>query len=236
LSEIVIQNTQIEHLTACAELQRLCFPNLPPEELLTEAHIVNHIRLFPEGQFVAIVKDTGRVVGMTAGFRTQFDFAHALAHGHCYTQATGQRWFSHHNPRGAYYYGADMTVHPDYRGRGIARKFYDARKALCKRLNLKGQIVCGMIPGYKDYKHALQVNAYVRLVITGDVFDGTLSTQLRNDFKVRGLLANYVQDAPTNGWAVLLEWRNPDFAEAGQHLPQPYAEFFKRQQVVEHSL
>jgi GNAT superfamily N-acetyltransferase len=236
LSEILIQNTQIEHLTACAELQRLCFPNLPPEELLTEAHIVNHIRLFPEGQFVAIDKDTGRVVGMTAGFRTQFDFAHALTHGHCYTQATGQRWFSHHNPRGAYYYGADMTVHPDYRGRGIARNFYDARKALCKRLNLKGQVVCGMIPGYKDYKHALQANAYVRLVITGDVFDSTLSTQLRNDFKVRGLLANYVQDAPTNGWAVLLEWRNPDFAEAGQHLPQPYAEFFKRQQVFEHSL
>ncbi|NJM40585.1 MAG: GNAT family N-acetyltransferase [Anaerolineae bacterium] len=236
MSETLIKNTQIEHLTACAELQRLCFPNLPPEELLTEAHIVNHIRLFPEGQFVAIDKDTGRVVGMTAGFRTHFDFAHALTHDHCYTQATGGRWFSHHNPRGHYYYGADMTVHPDFRGRGIARAFYDARKALCRRLNLKGQVVCGMIPGYKDYKHAMQANAYVRLVITEAVFDGTLSTQLRNDFKVRGLIANYVQDTPTHGWAVLLEWRNPDHTENGLHLPQPYAEFFKQQQAIEHTL
>lgn len=235
MSEILIKNTQIEHLEACAELQRLCFPNLPPEELLTAAHIVNHIRLFPEGQFVAIDKATGRVVGMTAGFRTHFDFGQNHTHGHCYTEATGQRWFSKHNPRGHYYYGADMTVHPDFRGRGIARKFYETRKALCKRLGLRGQVLCGMIPGYKDYKHVMQANAYVRLAITGAIFDGTLSTQLRNDFKVRGMIANYVQDEPTDGWAVLLEWRNPDYSETGLHLPQPYAEFFKRQQV-EHSL
>ena len=233
MSETLIKNTQIEHVSACAELQRVCFPNLPPEELLTEAHIVNHIRLFPEGQFVAIDKATGRVVGMTAGFRTHFDFGHT--HGHCYTQATGGRWFSHHNPRGYYYYGADMTVHPDFRGHGIARKFYDARKTLSKRLSLKGQVLCGMIPGFKDYKHVMQANAYVRLVITGAIFDGTLSTQLRNDFKVRSMIANYVQDAPTDGWAVLLEWRNPDHNETTLRLPQPYAEFVKRQQI-EHSL
>ena len=34
-----------------------------------------------------------------------------------------------------------MSVHPDYRGLGIARKFHDARKAMCKRLGLKGQVV-----------------------------------------------------------------------------------------------
>ncbi len=229
MSEIAIVNTQAQHIAACAALQRLSFVNLPPEELLTAAHIVNHIRLFPEGQFVAIDKSTGQVVGMTAGFRTHFDCAHS--HGHTYVEATGNRWFTQHNPRGNHYYGADMCVHPDYRGRGIGRKFYDARKSICRQLGLKSQIVCGMIPGYKDYKHVMTAHEYVHFVIAETIFDATLSTQLRNDFVVRGLIENYVQDEPTNGWAVLLEWPNPDYIAI--ELPQPYAEFFKRVRAVQ---
>ncbi len=228
MSEIVITNTQKHHITACAELQKLSFTNLPPEELLTEAHIVNHIRLFPEGQFVALDKATGQVVGMTAGFRTHFDFAHS--HGHNYIEATGNRWFSRHNSRGGHYYGADMCVHPDYRGQGIGRKFYDVRKSLCCQLGLRGQIICGMIPGYKDYKHVMTAHEYVRFVIAETIFDNTLSTQLRNGFVARGLIENYVQDEPTNGWAVLLEWPNTDYRKFD--LPQPYAEFFKHARTV----
>lgn len=211
MSGIEIVNTRVEHLGACAELQRLCFPTLAPEERLTEAHIANHVRLFPEGQFVAVDAASGSVIGMTAGFRTHFDFEHT--HGHTYLRAISNGWFWRHNPRGSYYYGADMSVHPDHRGKGIARKFHDARKALCRRMGLKGQVVCGMIPGYAELKHELTAHEYMRKVMDGALYDSTFSTQLRNGFVWRGMIANYVQDPPTDGWATLLEWRNPDYMD-----------------------
>lgn len=220
-NEIIITNTKVEHAKYCYALQQACFPTLVPAEWITEAQILNHLRLFPEGQFVAIDQGSGNVIGMTAGFRTHFDFAHT--HGHTYLDFTSQCWFTRHNPRGSYYYGADMSVHPDYRGLGIARKFHDARKAMCKRLGLKGQVVCGMMPGYAEHKHAMKPDRYVHGVIAGRLYDSTLTTQLRNDFRAHKLIAGYVQDVPTDGWAVLLEWPNPDYVH--YQLPQPYAGF-----------
>ena len=216
MSEILITHTRPEHLPHCAELQRVCFPTLAPEEHLTEAHIARHLGLFPEGQFVAIETGTSRVIGMTAGFRTHFDFNHT--HGHTFLRAVSGGWFSRHNPHGSHYYGADMSVHPDFRGRGLARGFHEARKELCRNLGLKGQAVCGMIPGYAAYTRVMTAFEYVNHVVKGAIYDSTLTTQIRNGFQVRGLVANYVMDAPTRGWATVLEWRNSDYVEIA--LPQ----------------
>ncbi|MCS6846496.1 MAG: GNAT family N-acetyltransferase [Anaerolineae bacterium] len=220
MSEILILNTQAEHVEQCAALQPLCYPTLAKEEQFTAEHFANHVRLFPEGQFVAIERETGRVVGSTSGFLTYYDridqehFRH-----HKFIDAIAGGWLTNHNPRGNYYYGVDMCVHPDYRGRGIARKLHDARKALCKRLNLKGQVIGGMIPGFVAYKHVMTAQEYVRYVQAGLIYDSTLTTQLRNGFVLRGMLQNYLDDPPTDGWSTLLEWRNPDYIEFG--LPTP---------------
>ena len=56
------------------------------------------------------------------------------------------------------------------------------------------------------------------------------AAQRGNGFVARGLIENYVQDEPTNGWAVLLEWPNTDYRKFD--LPQPYAEFFKHARTV----
>src|SRR5215208_5430968 len=54
MSEITITNTRPEHLAALAEHQRICFPTLAPDEWMTEEHFASHLRLFPEGQHVAL--------------------------------------------------------------------------------------------------------------------------------------------------------------------------------------
>ncbi len=208
----VVQNMQPEHVEACAALQPLCYPTLAYEEQLKPEHFLSHIRLFPEGQFVALERASGRVVGSTSGFLTYYErIAPEYFQGHTFLEAIAGGWLTNHNPRGNYYYGIDMCVHPDYRGRGIARMLHDARKALCRRLNLRGQVIGGMIPGYANFKHLMSAADYVRHVVAGIIFDSTLTTQLRNGFELRGLLQNYLHDPPTDGWSTLLEWRNPDY-------------------------
>lgn len=217
MSEILIINTRLEYVEQCAALQPLCYPTLAVEEQLTAAHFANHIKLFPEGQFIALDMATGRVVGTTAGFLTHVNFEH-FKH-HTFYEAVAGGWLTNHDPRGNYYYGVDMCVHPEYRGRGIARRLHDARKQLCKWLGLKGQVIGGMIPGYANYKFVMTAYEYVHYVQAGLIYDSTLTTQLRNGFVLRGMLQNYLHDPPTDGWSTLLEWRNPDYVE--RPLPAP---------------
>ncbi|MFN3705548.1 MAG: GNAT family N-acetyltransferase [Thermoflexales bacterium] len=212
MSEILILNTQPEHVEQCAALQPLCYPTLAVEEQFTAAQYANHIRLFPEGQFVAVEAATGRVVGSTAGFLAWYErIDPAFFQGHRFIEVIAGGWLSHHNPLGNYYYGVDLCVHPNFRGRGIARRLYDARKRLCRQLGLRGQVIGGMIPGFAQYKHQMTAQEYVRQVVEGHIHDSTLTTQLRNGFMVRGLLERYLNDPPTDGWAVLLEWPNLDW-------------------------
>jgi hypothetical protein len=111
MSEIIVTNTRPEHLAALAVHQRICFPTLEPYEWMTEEHFASHLRLFPEGQHVAL--DGERVVGQSSTFR--ISGARAL-NQHQYMDILGQSYFTNHDPDGEWLYGADMSVHPTTAG------------------------------------------------------------------------------------------------------------------------
>ena len=202
---IAILNTLPEHAEACGMLEQVCYPSLSDDEKIRPEQFHRHITQFPAGQFVALDTRSGRVVGCTGGFRTTVETV--LAHN--FFDMTSHGWFTRHDSDAAWYHGATMTVHPDYRGRGIARKFYEARKAMCRALGLRGQVICGMIPGFAAHKGAMSAQDYVRTVQRGALVDPTLTVQLRNDFVFERLIADYFVDPPSQGWAVLMTWKTP---------------------------
>ncbi len=207
---IHIINTRLEHTAECAELERICYPTLADKEKFRAEQFEKHIALFPEGQWVAIDSASRRVVGATGGFRTTKEAVQT----HDFFEMTSDGWFTRHDPNAPYYHGATMTVLPGYRGRGIARLFYEARKAMCQALNLRGQIICGMLPSYAKFAESMSVTDYIRYVEAGFLFDPTLTVQIRNGFKVERLLENYFDDPPSRGWAALSVWTNPDYTPA----------------------
>jgi GNAT superfamily N-acetyltransferase len=201
MAEILITNTPPELLPQLVELQIICYPTLADSSRFKTVHFESHLRIFPAGQWVAV--DGERVVGMSAGFLYTFDFDHPH---HRFDEIIDYGFFTHHDPRGQYFYGADVSVHPDYRGRGISRRLYDARKALVRRRRLRGIVTGGMIPGFAQYKSVMDAETYVARVVAGDIFDPTLSVQLRQGFRIRGLLPDYLPDSASDGWSVLMEW------------------------------
>jgi GNAT superfamily N-acetyltransferase len=207
MSRITIENIKPEYAKALEQLQRAAFPTLGATELMLEAHFLKHCELFPEGNFVALSE--GKVVGLGSGFLCQFDFEHP---NHSFMEFIAEGFYSHHDPNGDWYYGADISVHPDYRRRGIGAILYDVRKHCVKTLNRRGIVAGGLIPDYAQYKEQMTVGDYAQKVAAGELYDSTLSFQLKHGFELRGMLENYIEDEASNNWATLIVWENLDYS------------------------
>src|SRR5580704_7664032 len=196
---LVIAHARPEFAVQLEQLQRTCFPTLAEEERFKSYHYLKHMELFDDGQFVALDED--RVIGATATLRLDFDFDHV---DHTFGEIIQGGWLTSHQPNGAWLYGADISVHPEYRGRGIATALYAARQEVVWRLGLKGQVTAGMIPGYSAVKATMTAEEYYAGVIAGRIKDSTLSMQMNVGFETRGLLANYLNDPVCDNYSVLL--------------------------------
>lgn len=174
-----------------------------PEDLLSADDIRAYAETFPLGYFVALID--GRPVGQGAGIYVDFDFSSPQ---HTLAGVTGEHQCGNHDPAGDWYYGTDISVHPDFRGRGIGRRLYEERKALVRKDGKRGIIAGGSIPGYFAYKEAMSAAEYVERVVAGEIDDSTLTFQIANGFEVRGLLENYIDDEADDGWATLIVWEN----------------------------
>jgi GNAT superfamily N-acetyltransferase len=203
---IRIQTLTPEWFASAEQLQRDCYPTLDPRELMRAEHFRVQHRVFAAGQFIAVQRPHGavpRAVGMGSGFYCDFDFNHP---GHRFRDFCDQLYFRNHNPAGDWYYGADICVHPDHRGKGIGRLLYQARQDRVHRDGKRGIVAGGLIPGFADHKATMSVRDYVEAVVQGRLTDPTLSFQLRHGFEVRGLIKNYLDDAASDNWATLIVW------------------------------
>ncbi len=209
--DIRVVPTQSRYFAALEELQALVFGDIPTDELFTVAMYEQHIAHFPDGQLTALaITDAGeRVVGSTTTMRTRdiFDGDHPY-----YFEFIGQGTLATHDPNGDWLYGIDVGVHPDFRRLGIGRRLYNARRELVRRLNLRGELVAGLLPGYPAYRDQMSVEDYARRVAAGELNDPTLSMQLKMGFRLRKLLYHYVADPRSDQVVTLIVRDNPDFA------------------------
>lgn len=211
---IVIVPAREEHAEALEELQRVCFPTLGERELMRAEHFRHHRAIFEFADLVALLDE--RVVGLGSGFLVDFDFERP---DHTFREMIDDGWYGHHDPDGAWYYGADISVHPDVRGRGVGGRLYDARKDLVRRLGRRGIVAGGVLPGYPRHRERMSVEAYVRAVVAGELSDPTLSFQLRHGFRVVGLLEGYIEDEASDDWATLIVWEREEDAAALDETP-----------------
>ena len=205
MSELTITNARPEHAEAMARHQQICFPTLDPQAWMTAEDFLAQIGTFPEGQHVAL--ESERVVGQSSTLRVRGEQAFAQ---HSFLGITGNVTFSTHDPQGEWLYGADMSVHPSYRGRKISKLLYNARKELIRRLGLRGMVAGGQLAGYHHHRADMGVEEYINKVVHGELADPTLTPQLRSGFVVRGVLWHYLDDAEHGAEASLIVWENPD--------------------------
>ncbi|MCC5025088.1 MAG: GNAT family N-acetyltransferase [Candidatus Synoicihabitans palmerolidicus] len=119
-------------IPALIKLNIAAYPVLADDNIVWgEAHLASHLRIFPQGQFVAVVK--GKIVGAAATWVV--DLGPDTLRNHTWSGITDSGYFNNHDLDADTLYGADIYVHPDARGVGVGAAFYDARRKLCKKLN-----------------------------------------------------------------------------------------------------
>jgi GNAT superfamily N-acetyltransferase len=197
---LVVRHMQPGDAPALAELQKIVFPTLSEDELIKAPHYLRHLEVFPEGQFV--ITADGKVIGMTTTMRSNFDFDH---YHHTFKETIAGGWLTNHNPVGEWLYGLDVGVHPDYRGKGLARHLYKARHAIARELGLKGQVTVGMMNGYGSISDQMNGEQYYQELLQGKRTDPTLTPQMKVGFQPLGLIANYLSDPACGNYGVLIK-------------------------------
>ncbi|MDP0491406.1 MAG: GNAT family N-acetyltransferase [Verrucomicrobiota bacterium JB023] len=205
---LTIRPAKASDIPGLVALDKVCFPALAEQDVVWKAsHLESHQRVFPEGQIVALLED--RLVGAVASLIVPF---HDQPYRpHTYAGITDDGYFYNHDPRGDTLYGASVSVHPEARGLGIGAKLYEARRQLCRSLNLRRILAGGRIHGYHEHADKLSAADYVKAVEDGRLRDLVLSFQLREGFVVRGVLDHYLPDPLSHDHATLIEWLNPDY-------------------------
>jgi predicted amidohydrolase/ribosomal protein S18 acetylase RimI-like enzyme len=215
LKTVEIRNLELEDYQDLKKSMRSAYLELD-EDPWDAASIRKLIKIFPEGQLAVVVN--GKVVACALSIIVDYK---KFGDNHTYKQITGSYTFNTHNYNGDILYGIEVFVHPEYRGLRLARRLYEARKALCENLNLKGIIAGGRIPNYEKHQHELTPRQYIDKVKYKEIYDPSLSFQLSNDFIVKKIIRNYLpHDVQSKGFATLLQWYNVYYEEKTNSIAQ----------------
>jgi len=212
---VIVRNTMPTDFAGIIALTEATYPGSPP---WSEAQLASHLAHFPEGQFVAIDRGSGEVVGMAASLIVLWDDYELDS---SWRDFTNHGMFDNHDPEhGRTLYGAEVMVSPGRRGMGIGKALYRARRELTQRLGLARIRAGARLRHYHRVSHRMTAAAYVDQVVRGTLRDPTLSFQLREGFHVLGVAADYLRNDPESlGWAAVIEWINPDVAQPADRQP-----------------
>lgn len=200
---VVVRNTQPADFPQIIELTKRVYPTAQPwsAELLA-----SHLRMFPQGQFVAVEQGTGKVAGMAASLIVTWDDYDMHVN---WMDITASGTFTNHDPTGRTLYGAEVMVDPDMQGRGVGKKIYEARRNLCRQLRLLRIRAGARLRGYSQYASQMSAEEYVLKVIRKEIGDPTLTFQLRQGFRVLAVVKGYLPTDPDSmGYAAVIEWLN----------------------------
>ena len=207
-SKIIVRQALPKDVPGLVELNYAAYPQMAQDNVVwAESHLHSHLRVFPRGQLVA--EENGRLLGACASLIV--DMGEDPLRFHTWAGITDSGYFTNHAPNGDTLYGADVYVHPEARGKGVGAALYEARRELCRRLNLRRILAGGRLWNYCDHKDTMSPHEYVERVRNGEIRDLVLSFQLREGFQVRGVMPHYLRDPRSSNHSSLIEWINPAY-------------------------
>jgi len=190
---------------AIVEICKLVYPTEKPYSL---EELEDHRQVFPQGQFVAIDGNRNVVAGVHFTLRLRMKDFHI---DDPWDVLTAGGSFLDHQPEGPTLYTADIMVHPVHQHHGIAHALTDQARFLVQKESLWRMVGASRLPGYGKHCLTMKIEQYVDAVVDGKLFDPVLTIHLKDGWTVVRPIHGYLQhDEDSAGWAVVIQWVNPD--------------------------
>ncbi|MGH9702016.1 MAG: GNAT family N-acetyltransferase [Candidatus Acidiferrales bacterium] len=221
--QVRVRNTAPRDFAAIGDLCKRIYPDTEP---WAPEQLSSHLKMFPEGQFVAVHGPDEDLVGMCASLVVDWEDYRMLDD---WVKFTADGLFTNHDlKRGRTLYGAEVIVDPALQHQGVGDKLYCARRELAQRFGLWRIRAGARLRGYHSYTGRLSAEDYIIQVVHGTLHDPTLSFQLKEGFHVLAVVPHYLSEDPeSQGYAAVIEWLNPLFVKL-EHIPELPRRFLHR--------
>lgn len=201
-----VRPTRLEDCAAIRALQRLAVPAMTP---FTVKQLESQRHAFPEGQ--AVATSDGQVIGAASTLVVSWH-EHALEQ--TWSTATGDGFFSTHEPAGRTLYSAQVVVDASH-GAGAVRALHHWQRRLCRKLNLRRVVAASPLRGYREVRDEMTPETYAKRVIWGDIAEPDLALLLSQGYQYCGVVRDYrPEDEGSCGHAALAVWLNPFYSPA----------------------
>jgi len=208
-TSVIVRNTQPGDFDRIRDISRAVYQGVAP---WGADQLTSHLKVFPEGQLVAVDPQTDRVLGMASSLIVRWD---EYNHDENWRDFTDHGLFTNHDPEGGRtLYGAEIMVDPASQGMGVGKAIYKARRELCRSLKLRRIRAGARLRGYGKYAQTMSPEDYVVAVVNREIGDPTLTFQIKQGFRVFEAVRDYLSHDPeSRGHAALIEWINHEVAQ-----------------------
>ncbi|MCB1173869.1 MAG: GNAT family N-acetyltransferase [Leptospiraceae bacterium] len=222
-----VRNWTAADIPALMQCQAAAYADYTSEPAWPERVFTLQLAAFQEGQF--LVEHEGQVLGYACSILVQLDDDLPYL---TWSEVTGDATFKTHDPSADTLYGADIAVHPAFRGQGVAALLYRERRRILQRYNLRRMVAHGRLPGYQQHAGKLTPEEYVERVVAGAINDMALNAHLKAGYQVKRIIFDHNSDAASLHYATLLEMPNPRFNPRKRRIAaSPVQRPFRRMRV-----
>lgn len=170
-----------------AHMVRLEGKSWPPDVQASEHQLMDRLLTFPGGVFGAWFD--GELVGMASAQIVEMP---VLLQAKTWSELTANGWIRRtHNPKGNCLHFVSICVHPQHRGKGVAKTLNLARLRLGEKLKLRCAFTDARLPGLSKFlEETPSSNAcdYLRRVLAAAISEPVVMMYLELGFKQLGLL------------------------------------------------
>ena len=166
---------------------------------------------FAEGQLVAVCD--AEIVGYAATLVLDWD---AQAMQPTWAAVTGDGYFTSHHPEGTSLFCAETTLGSGRHRLDASRALVQARRKLCRRLNLRRALAAPALNGYSRVAEALSPEQFATRILWGEALEPPWRFLLAQGFQFCGVLRGFTPPGDSScGNAGLFAWLNPLYGPPG---------------------